>query len=255
MLPPAKTNRKSASQRLRHLARREDAGFTFVEVIVVTVLLAVLSLILFGSLDGIIRGREGLQDRSNSTNVARTVLERMSRELSNRALEPLSQNQNSGDGSTGNSTGSSLSNFGRRAFLEGSGGNGGKDKLRFISSGTAQAAYGAFTNYGLVEIEYRLEKDPKGEDSEIFLLLREEKPVAITDQELANSKRVVFPLADNITALNFRFLENGAWKNSWNGVALPEAVEITLKVKGDNGLELPFRTAVAINQRRRGVTR
>ena len=228
-----------------------EAGFTFVEVLMTTILLSFLSIIIFGSISGIVRGRENLQSRSRSVNVARTVLERITRELGNRALEPLARNQqNNSEGSSENTP----NRFGRRAFMEGTGGGEGKDKLRFTSSGTAQAAYGAFTNYGLVEIQYRLEEDPDSEGDQTYFLVREENPVGVEDEDTRNSRRVVFPLASDITALGFRFLENAAWKDSWNGVALPEAIEITIKIRAENGEETPFRTAVAINKRRRGLS-
>ena len=224
---------------------KNEAGFTFVEVLVVTMLLAVLSFIIFGSLDGIIRGREALQSRSTSTNVARTVLERMSREISNRTLEPLAQGEQA--------EGSTRARFGRRELLAGEN-KEDRDIIRFTSSGTAQAAYGAFTNHGIVQIEYRLEEDPKGEEEDVYLLIREEYPVGVEDEETRTQGRVVFPLADNITQLNFRYLENAIWKDSWSAVALPEAVEITLKVKAENGLEMPFRTAIFVNKRRQGLS-
>ena len=59
----------------------QEAGFTLVEMVAVAVLLSMLSLVLYGTLDGIINARAAILNRSKAGATARIVVERMTREL------------------------------------------------------------------------------------------------------------------------------------------------------------------------------
>ncbi len=230
---------------------KSERGFTLVEMVAVSVLLSMLSLVLYGTLDGIIDGRAAILNRSRSGATARIVMERMTRELNGIVFGiTLSENDEEQQDGQGVTQGSSFSSA--RTFFEGKS-NSGKGSIRFVSAEVAQAAYGTFTNHGVVEIRYRLVEDPEQEDSEdkSFILVREETPGGVRNEKITKERKVVFPLASGISSLDFRFLDNEEWQSDWSQPSVPNAVEITLGVTDSNGAKNMFRTAVAVSQKRR----
>lgn len=239
-------------------SRSYDSGFTLVELLFVALLLALLSAILYGSLEGIIITRKTIEERQQSTATARYVIERMTREIASRAAEPISDPQG------GENNNSQFQTVVRR-YLSGKNldaGSSDQDSLRFVSTSAAQAAMNGFPNAGLVEIEYRLEDLPDGskqpefdDDLKSYALVREEIPAGKDnkkEKEETKTGRIVFPLADNVVGLNFRYLRDGTWTDAWDGslARFPEAIEITLRLRESKGKIATFRTAVAVNERR-----
>jgi type II secretion system protein J len=225
-------------------------GLTLVEMVVVTLLLALMGSILYSSLNGISTAKEAIQSQRQSARTARFVLGRMSRELRGALAEPLYLQQEEVNGSGMRRQNPFL--VGENAKKDGE----GSDALQFVSSSGAQAVYGAMSNYGHVQIRYGLVENPDEErvnqDLRRFLLIREETPAGVEDDDIIEKRRIVFPLANNISSLNFRYFSDGEWKDKWDDAdsGLPEAVEISLLVLGPSGIPDSYKTAVAIAPRR-----
>jgi len=230
-----------------------ERGFTLVEMVAVSVLLSMLSLVLYGTLDGIIDARAAILNRGKAGATARIVMERMTRELNGVVVGvTLSDNSAENQQDQGVTPGSSFSRA--RTFFEGKS-SGDKGSIRFVSSEVAQAAYGAFTNYGVVELSYRLLEDPDQEEKDSenprFILVRDEIPGGIRNEKIIKDRKVTFPIASGISSLNFRFLNQEDWVSDWTEPSIPQAVEITLGISNENGSTNTFRTAVAISKKRR----
>lgn len=225
------------SSKIEQSRGHDEAGLTFVEITIVTVLLGFLSLIAFGSLDGIVRTREALNSQSQTLNVARTFFERIGRELNNRSLELLVEHEDQ--------LGSSFRTSGT-GIIEGISDGQGRDSLTFTSSETSQSSSSAFSNHGIVQIRYSLKRDPRAEEEENGLsLIRDE--ILSGSQETAKQKsRVVFPIASGVEALDFRFYHNEQWTETWESSQLPDVVEVSLKLIEKDGSLSSFRTAFAV---------
>ena len=246
--------------------KRCDTGFTLVELLIVSVLLALLSSILYATLGGIMRSRSLVDSERDSTVAAQRILSRMSRELNARVRTPLRQKDDAGGEAPATSTPTGSSFGGRRVlYLEGTNAKKSErnaDTIRFASASATQLLYGSLANQGAAEIEYRLEELPKNirpetpEDGlQSLALVREEIPVEVREKETLDARRVIFPLAENVVGLNFRYLNEGKWQKDWNqGNQLPEAVEITLQLRGKEKEIEMFRTAIMLRRRqpRRG---
>lgn len=262
--------------RLKHKRRcskrtpSPESGFTLVELIVVAVLLGLMSVILYGTLNGIIRVKRTIDSSRTAHRTAEHLIAQISRELASMSSEPLNKREDGKStqltsplpGSSSSGASGKVYMIGRRYKL----GNQEVTSLRFVSTTGAQASLAGKANYGNVEIEYRLEegsadtasvKDTVGTprspmlgDEKSLLLMREETPASVTDIDIVNAHRVLFPLADNVVALNFRFLKDNKWQEEWQGQNpnFPQAIEISLKLQDESGRLLSFKTAVAVPQ-------
>lgn len=225
-------------------------GFTLAEVVVVSLLLAIVSSVIYTSLSSIMRSKETIDTRRESARTARFVLTRMSNELRSSVSESLEfetglENQQPEPVSATNK---------RVSFLGINSGEGtkAKDSIHFIALNSQQPVFGAIGNYGMVQISYRLE-ERQGQKLEIgetesYMLIREEVPALVEDKDAIKARRITYPIADNVAFLNFRYYEEGNWDDQWKDGRgrLPSAVEITLGVKGPDGSLDSFRTAVSV---------
>ena len=225
-------------------------GMTIVELVVVSLLVAVLSAILYSTLNGIARARESTEKTETADQTAHYIFSRLSLEIASRSYAPLMNRKDQ------ESEGSGFPSGGVPIYMLGvdkKAGESDRDSLRFISSGAAQPLIGAPSNYGLMEVEYRLEEGgdhlPQENNKHTPLtLVREEVPAATNSEEILKKRKVTLPLAENVASLNFRFLKEDNWVNEWktSNPPLPQAIEITLEIiRGDGETEV-FRTAVPI---------
>ena len=229
-----------------------ESGFTLVELLVVTLLLSVMAAILYGSITGIMRGRKAVEGIRHASLVAEYVLEQFTKDLTSRELVALSSNAGSGE------TQSGFRGFNTSAYMIGENikeSEQDADILKLVTRGTPFAAIGGQPNYGLIELEYRLEQSDE-EDREIgakntYQLVRDERPASNTDKKLIEARTRVVPIASGVRAINFRYLRDGTWQDEWktSSIPFPEAIEISLTLLVDNEHEETFRTAVAISKR------
>lgn len=233
----------------------EEAGFTLIELLVVSLMLAMLSAILYGTISGILRGRSIILSEESTARTAQYVLERMTRELTARVAVPLEEAEG------GNSRV-------RNQYLlasKSSSGSEGIDRLRFVSSNATSNSFSSLSNSGLLEVEYRLEEPAdsqfeehlsaeeqryRGEDK---VLIREEAPADVERDETVEAREIVFPLAHKVRGLQFRFYKDGKWSEIWQPTraSFPEAIEITLRLRSEGESIDVYRTAVALSRQSR----
>lgn len=222
--------------------KRPEAGFTLIEVAMVALLLALMSGILYGTLRSLKNTKAQIEARRTSTRTAQYVLQRMTRELTNRLEQELAQNDPSAP---------KVRFLGKNEKI----GEADADSIRFMSLGSGQVVYEGSTNFGAVEIEYRLSE--AGEDDLIttdaaenqLVLVRSEVP-AVDNKDIREKRRIVFPLSERISSLNFRYRRSGKWLDEWSEKrqGIPDAVEITIGITGANKSIEKFRTAVSLKR-------
>src|SRR3990172_3691670 len=92
------------------------------------------------------------------------------------------------------------------------------------------------------EVGYYLNRNFEGDT---VLMKREKRQIDKKPLEGGKS----FELSEDVVGLNFRYLDQGAWVDSWDSrvsKAIPEAVEITLIIKDRTGSERSYRTITGI---------
>ena len=239
---------------------QNNRGFTLVELLLVTVLLAMMSGILYASIGGIIRSKKSLESKRDSLQIATYVLERMTRELSSRLELSLA---NGGVGAAGGAASlagvSSLVGV-QKEYLQGEDGKIGTndaDTIRFTSASSGQSFFDSLSNSGVVEITYRLSENTEKTDDLSFgtsekdlVMVREEVPADTKEKEIVNERKVIFPMAYNVVSFNLRYLKEGKWQNEWTEKkpVLPEAIEMTIKLRGEEDSIQQFKTAVGLKQ-------
>lgn len=228
---------------------KNQNGFTLVELILVTLLLGAMSAILLSSLNSLIAGKKSIENQRVADQVARYVLARMTKELSGFALIPLSNIDKDGK-SSGNIS---------RYFMGVNKSERGqhKDSITFATISAGQVVQGDIGSRGAIEVEYRLEEDPEKKKERTlkkgksFLLIRRELPAGMPDKKSAYKQQVEFPLANNISGINFRYLRDENWVDTWedDSISFPRAIEITLQILGEDQRIEVFRTAIPLIQR------
>lgn len=257
----------SAARRSSHLPRESEAGFTLVEVAVVALLLAFLGALVYGSLSGIMRTKASLERDRVITRTAQYVLERMTRELTNRVPVAIVKDEDEsslasasgGEGAdeeeeepTGEETAEEEDPGEFQPLMVGKDQRAGDrdiDTLRFVSAGSGQVVFSGRQNVGVVEVFYEL-RDAEGTAGDMgkSVLVREEQPAGEMDSKLRSQRRVVFPLSKFVSSLNFRYRKRGKWLDEWpeRREDLPDVVEITIRVEDERGNGELFRTAVSL---------
>ena len=214
---------------------RGEAGFTLVEVAMVTVLLALLSGVIYSTLSGIVRTKEKLESERAITRTGQYVIQRLTRELQNHANVYL-LNVGVDD----------MSLFGRNGQLGGS----DSDIIAFVSNNAGQTLSEGGRNVGAVQLSYRLVESQGQDGRPRRQLIREERPAGISDPNILRERTIAFPISDLVTQLNFRFRRGteGPWLDEWRNRPdkVPDAVEITIRVEDWVGTGETFRTAVRL---------
>lgn len=232
---------------------QKEHGFTLLELLFVSVLLALMAGILYSSVTGIMRSQEAVEDQRATTKVAQSIFTRLITEFS--SITAGSKLSDSKDCSNPCPI---------EGKNKGTGRNAG-DQIRFISLNASQPIAGAIGNNGQVEVTYKLKKNTsknpffdEEQDKNLKVLIREEVPAGIDDKKILKEKRITTALAYNISSLNFRYFKNTiinqSWEDKWDknrNSQPPIAIEITLGVKGENGRKEVFRTAVHIPSAKR----
>ena len=209
-------------------SRAASGGFTLIELLLAIAIAAVVVTVVNATFFESHRVIEQVDDQTRTYQMARTALERMSRDLSC-AYVPLARPLDAG---------------GLNAYqFEGirtDEGNQPADRLSF----TTTAALGFEQDYGTAEVAYYLE--PMEDHHELYRLMRREngRPHASDSKQGATVE-----LAENISGLRLSYLQtDGTALDSWSlksRLKLAPQVKIVLTVR-QGQQELPFTATVSL---------
>lgn len=233
----------------------DERGLTLIELVVVAFLIAILSSILYGTLGGIIRTRDTTEAIRTTERTAHYIFGRIGMEINGRSFVALNTDANNAAPTPTPFPGvPSL-----QEYMVGESKHDGDfdaDRFRFVSANAAQAFVGSPGNFGLVEVEYRLENSKDNQPGSALpkrLLIRAESPAGVTNPDTLKHRTIELPLAEDVVSLKFRFLKGGKWQSGWHETAspLPEMIELTVGIKSSDDRVEFYRTAFPITQRSR----
>ena len=199
--------------------KRKTRGFTLVEVVIAISILTMILGTAYSAITQIISTKKILDDKRDTSLIASSIVRRLSKELQLTVAEHnlIFSNPAAAPSANLKFLGTARTNLG-----EGS-------SLTFIAMEGGQYLPDGGTHTGLVQITYRLAKDPeKREVSDVYSLIREEMPYVSlpntsdpriwqTAVEKAFSKRIIFPIAENVLNFKLKFydLYEDRWSDEW----------------------------------------
>lgn len=207
---------------------KKKSGFTLVEVVIAISILSIIFGTAYSVITQIISTKRMLDDRRDISTTASSIIRRLSRELqlviadSGKPLVFINSSKFGGAsvyfyGESGNSS------------------SGEGTSIHFLAQEGGQYLPDGGTHTGLVEINYRLVRDPEGDKSDVYSLVREETPYVSLPRsnnprlyqealEKARQKRIIFPIAENVVAFDVKYydLYNDTWVKEW-GTSMNEA--------------------------------
>ncbi len=207
-------------------------GFTLIEVLLAMAILAVIMAVVYGSFSSASRNVEQAEAARDETDLARTLLAKMTDDITNayynRSMSPLNQNTNKNVNLTVFS--------GQKAEV-----GTGDDKVRHDS-----LALTTLTNWHrpgtteteLMETGYFFNEKPDGSGYSLFR--REKRDLGPDTPPLEGGAE--YELTDKVEALQFRYYDGtrSQWVDQWDASTgstlntLPQRVEVTLTLDSGN---------------------
>jgi general secretion pathway protein J len=227
--------------------RSAQRGLTLLEVLVSIGILALVSSLVYGALDGMTRSRQGIERVGDRYHQGRQALSRMARELQSAFVslhQPLQ-----------------IANSNRTTVFIGTD-SGSSDRLDFTSFSHKRLMRNVHES-DQNELSYFMGRDPDRSDK--YDLLRREQREIDTDPTHGG---VVNVLCEDVTSLDFSYLDQstGMWVESWdstqqasqaqyNHVPLQVKIKITLRggeadkpiklmTKVTTGMQTPLNFAI-----------
>lgn len=223
---------------------KKNRGFTFIEIILAITILVIVVAVTYSALSQIIRIKKNLDDIRDNKYIADALLMRMTREFqlayNGSSILPPKNNLTKPYPGQPKLVAEPVQE------MEGE----HRDSISFLTLEGGQYLPDGGTNTGIVQITYRVEKDPENRDG--FVLVRDEVPV-IQPPETAYKKMMTFPITDRIVGVSYRFFDSrdDSWVDSWGTpprTNLPKIIKFTVSVKSPLGKVDSFTTAVLLNQ-------
>src|SRR3990170_8811056 len=205
--------------------KKNDSGFTLMEVLIATAILGIVMAIVYGSF---VQTRRVIGRTEAAVDGLRGIRAAFSRITNDVGMAFLSTNLP----------------FNDNTFFVGTDDYEGgypSDKIDFTSSYHILRDSDAKES-DQMEVGYYLRKDFEGAS---VLMKREKNRIDVNPMYGGKT----YELCEDIVGINFRYLDDGAWLESWDSRVtkkLPEAVEITIITKDSTGTERSFRTVTEI---------
>lgn len=245
------------------------SGFTLLEVALAIAVLAVMIVINYKTIKGLIEAKLLLDDKRDGMFIANSILTRIARELqltvntqdllncSALGASPAAAASAgmSGTGAAAGSPPGTPAGGGAPKFLaDSSGGStmGGGTTLTFIAKEAGQYLPDRGMHSGLVQITYRMAVDPdqrsQPQGQRSFVLVREELPYRLPAARACKGV-LRFPITKNLLNLEFQFYDPSTkeWVTSWDGarsVRVPEIIQFKVVLLTPQGEAESYTTAV-----------
>lgn len=219
-------------------------GFTLIEITIAISILAVMFILNYQIIKGLIESKVEIDDKREAIFIANSVITRLTKELQLAVAKP--KLGPSCESPTGPASPYSL------LGEDGSSSQSGKGtSITFTAKEAGQFIPGGTTHSGAVQISYRVEPDPdkKGDKNAPLLLIREEIPNR-PPYDAACKDVIRFPISNSIVNLEFKYYDKASgWENNWTGGRannLPEIIQFSITLKSPRGALATYTSAVKL---------
>ncbi len=189
-------------------------GFTLVEVLVASSILAIIGTLIFGTFSATLASGVGVRERADTTHVVRFIVKKLTEDLQSASLLPNNK--------LGVFTGSDSQSAERQT-----------DEMRFTGFGRRVILLNTGSEQALIRWFVKKPKDPEA----LYTLYRSENP-DIASLEDGGKMEEVFDVTDQLIFWNVRYYYNRKFLDSFDSKshsALPHAVEVTFALENMNG--------------------
>ena len=209
------------------------SGFTLIEVMVAVSILALVAGLTYGSFNQTFAAKKAIESNAVRYHSVRLGLERLSREIT---MAFLSQNDDPSQSE-------------RRTFFVGKR-KSDVDELKFSMMGH-QRLYADADESDTSQVAYYGARDR--DTNQMNLMRRETRRLNNTKMENATARADL--MCDGVTRLQFDYWDarEKQWRDEWSTAAadgqsdrLPSKVRITLTVRDERGMDVPFTTSVRL---------
>lgn len=221
-----------------------EGGFTLIEITIAISILAVMFILNYRIIKGLIESKIEIDDKREAIFIANSVITRLTKELQLAVPKP----KLAPPCDSPNSPPSTYSLLGE----DGASSQSGKGTtLTFTAKEAGQFIPGGTTHSGAVQITYRLEPDPdqKGDKNAPMLLVREEIPNR-RPYDLACKDVIRFPISNRVVNLEFKYYDKASgWETGWSGGRannLPEIIQFSISLKSPRGAVATYTSAVKL---------
>jgi len=216
----------------KRLEKRE--GFTLVEILIATVILATVLAIAYSVFSSSYSALHRVNPEKDIFHTAQVILDRMADEIQSAYYRPdlaytgfVGENNEKEEAPWDSLTFSAMANF---FWIKG-------------VEGIRQSDF--------LKISYALAEDE--EQEEATLLIRRQdptfRPFEDDSEEIGSSDRGVHQLADNVWGIDFRYFDGREWLEDWNSddrEGLPRALEVKLILRDAGGKRIPFYAVIPV---------
>jgi general secretion pathway protein J len=218
---------------------RQD-GFTLIEIMVALVITAIVLTLVYSSFSAVMDTRERVMNASDLDTTARLVLTRLTREIESAFIVKRPED---------------LPPESRYTIFEGAQENVDQrpaDRISFTTfAHTKRGVDADESDQALISYEVEAMPTEPGHEEPLALIRREWRRIAPPGETQFYEPRPI-PLAEDIQGFRLRFLnEDGEWVDEWNSTdirtldLLPVAVEITLTLRDERGLDRDYVTVAS----------
>ena len=213
----------------------------------VTLLVAILSGVVYGTIAGFSRSESISKEQREMDETAAGIISKMMFELSTTTAGQLTNGAHAGSSGGDDST--------NRSFFGQHSGDGATNSvLHFIALNGGALGLPVKSNIGPVEIVYKIEEQNQSINTITprRRLIREEFPadVAKSSPEAFKLRARRYILTDKLTSFSLGFYYRGKWSPAFTQPypGLPQAVQIEIGLTADSGRTFNYKTAVIATQ-------
>lgn len=235
-----------------YILKNFSYGFTLIEILLASLILALIMGVTYSSLSYIVKTKNLLDDNRDCSAIGNSLLNRLTKEFQLAFADPRKSiifeeddNSSSSAKNTANAT------FIGKSLVSQTSDKYRHDTVYFLAAEGGQYLPDAQQHSGVVQISYKIvpNVDRVTQDSQDYCLVREEIPHIMPPKE-AYKRKLIFPLACNIVSWQLSYYNSKSknWVQDWgyeiDQPKLPSMIFFNLMLKSKAGKIHEYKTAI-----------
>ena len=208
------------------LIRGRNAGFTLIEVLVASAILATTASIVFGVFSGVVNSGKGLSQRAELLHISRFIVRKITEDIEAASLFPAT-------------------NTGFFIGVDNVTGERESDEIRFTSFARRPIFSGTGSDQAKIRWFIKKPDDTEG----LYTLFRKEDPLITAETEEEDTLFDAIDISNRVVSFNARYYVQNKFNDTHTTErikTLPRAVEVTFTLEDDEGGRLTRKVLAAV---------